>query len=148
MLLQTVWAILPSRRSPPGANVLPLVAAALSLLLPAAAGAADAPAGWAIPLQSPYDAAKQSPAEELRCQGAAEAAAREAADRYLRELPERQTRLETLRKENLEAWRQCARFAADGWQVLRLDATPASPAANLCPRDLLLDIQWGRAAAQ
>jgi len=38
--------------------------------------------------------------------------------------------------------------AAGGWQVLRLDATPASQPDTLRPRDLFLDTQWGRAAAK
>jgi para-nitrobenzyl esterase len=38
--------------------------------------------------------------------------------------------------------------AADDWQVLHLDATPASKADNLRGRDLFLDSQWGRAAGK
>jgi para-nitrobenzyl esterase len=38
--------------------------------------------------------------------------------------------------------------AAGGWQVLHLDATPASKPDALRSRDLFLDRQWGRAAAK
>jgi para-nitrobenzyl esterase len=38
--------------------------------------------------------------------------------------------------------------AVGGWQVMHLDATPASQPDNLRPRDLFLDSQWGRAAAK
>jgi para-nitrobenzyl esterase len=38
--------------------------------------------------------------------------------------------------------------AAGGWQVLHLDAAPASLPDALRPRDLFLDSQWGRTAAK
>ena len=38
--------------------------------------------------------------------------------------------------------------AADGYQVLHLDAAPASQPDAFRPRDLFLDSQWGRAAAK
>ena len=38
--------------------------------------------------------------------------------------------------------------ATGGWQVLRLDAAPASMPDSFRPRDLFLDSQWGRAAAK
>jgi len=38
--------------------------------------------------------------------------------------------------------------AAGGWQVMRLDANPASMPDALRPRDLFLDTQWGRATAK
>ena len=38
--------------------------------------------------------------------------------------------------------------AAGGWQVLHLDAAPASLPDALRPRDLFLDSQWGRAASK
>jgi para-nitrobenzyl esterase len=38
--------------------------------------------------------------------------------------------------------------AAGGWQVMHLDATPASLPDALRPRDLFLDSQWGRAAGK
>jgi para-nitrobenzyl esterase len=38
--------------------------------------------------------------------------------------------------------------AAGGWQVMRLDAAPASQPDALRGRDLFLDSQWGRAAGK
>jgi para-nitrobenzyl esterase len=38
--------------------------------------------------------------------------------------------------------------AADGWQVMHLNAAPASLPDALRPRDLFLDTQWGRAASK
>lgn len=38
--------------------------------------------------------------------------------------------------------------AADGWQVMHLDATPAAEPDSRRPRDLFLDSQWGSTAAK